>query len=187
MQSPPPPPRRRQPVRSINPFAPIRHWGTCTLDVRGWVPKKQMNKLRSCEFYSVNQLPNADKGKGVQKSENFANVICVWSVAPFPPSFGRRKRNESSTRDPGRSGADQETVEEWMGKEDMLLNRGTPPSSLPSPLSPGRGPKVSERTHKSTVFSESKLCLFVGNCSIPVVPSPLSPPPPSPFLSRAYT
>ena len=126
MQSPPPPPRRRQPVRSINPFAPIRHWGTCTLDVRGWVPKKQMNKLRLCEFYSVNQLPNADKGKGVKKSENFANVICVWSVAPFPPSFGRRKRNESSTRDPGRSGADQETVEEWMGKEDMLLNRGRP-------------------------------------------------------------
>ena len=120
--------------------------------------------------------------KGVQKSENFANVICVWSVAPFPPSFGRRKRNESSTRDPGRSGADQETVEEWMGKEDMLLNRGTPPSSLPAP---GRGPKVSERTHKSTVFSESKLCLFVGNYSIPVVPS-LSASPESLSLSCVY-
>ena len=39
------------------------------------LPQKQTKYGRLHEFFSINQLPNADKGGGVKKSKIFADII----------------------------------------------------------------------------------------------------------------
>ena len=63
--------------------------GAYTYDVRGGsgggVPQKQIKQPRLREFYSMYQLQNADKGgEGVNKSESFADDICVSAKINSP-------------------------------------------------------------------------------------------------------
>ena len=57
------------------------------------------------EFYSKNQLPSADKGEGVKKCKNFADVINGWTLRSLAHSVGvtrwhacERKRGREGVR-----------------------------------------------------------------------------------------
>ena len=82
-------------------------------------------------------------------------------LACFLPSLRGRERNEPSIRDPGATAdsgsaaeGGQESVEEWMGKEDMLLNRGRP-----FPLPRGEGPSAK-------IILSDRDCPFQQSCTV---------------------
>ena len=78
-------------------------------------------------------------GQRTSLSERIGNRTFKPALDSLPSFRG----SEASIHDLG-VGTDQDTVEEWMGKEDMLRNRGTHASLAPSrppALSPSRPPR----------------------------------------------